>query len=284
LAEFTQKNNVADAQMQRDLTLQRLSDFDATEHQAQASAEEAAQRIRTLQAELQTIHPRLTTEIRTGENPQLMQQLKSTLLSLELKRTQLLTQYDPSYPLVQEIDKQIEEAKASVAAEENTPPKDITTDQDPTYAMLRSDLAKSQADLSGFKARASATSIVADEYRVAAKRLEQMGLTQQDLQLAEKTQQDNYLLYLRKREEARISDALDQRGILNVALAEKPVAPVFPSQSPIETAGLTFLLATFMGIGAGFITDYVDSSFRTPDEVAGYLDMPVLASLPKQTS
>ena len=142
LAEFTQKNGVVDAQVQKDLILQRLADFNATAHQAEASAVETARRIRTLETQLNAMQPRLTTEIRTGENPQLMQQLKSTLLNLELKRTELLTKYDPSYPLVREVEKQIAETKASIGAEESAPPKEQTTNQDPTYMMLRSDLAK----------------------------------------------------------------------------------------------------------------------------------------------
>ena len=281
LAEFTQKSGIVDAQVQKNLILQQLADFNSTASQAQASAAETAQRIRALEAELGAMQPRLTTAIRTAENPQLMQQLKSTLLTLELKRTELLAKYDPSYPLVKEVDKQIFEAKASIAAETSAPPKDQTTDQDPTYMLLRSDLAKAKADLSGYRARAAAANIAAGEYRSEAKNLEQLGIAQQDLQRAEKTQEDNYLLYLKKREEARISDALDQRGILNVALAEQPATPTLPAQSPVKTAGISFLLAAFVGLGAGFVKDFADPSFRTPDEVIGYLDMPVLAALSK---
>ena len=284
LAEFTQKNGVVDARVQKDLILQRLADFNATARQAQASAVETAQRIRTLQTQLSAMQPRLTTQVRTAENPQLMQQLKATLLNLELKRTELLTKYDPAYPLVQEVDKQITETKASIAVEESAPPKDQTTDQDPTYMMLRSDLAKAQADLSGFEARATAMNMAVHEYHSEAKNLEQMGLAQNDLERTEKTQEENYLLYLRKREEARISDALDQRGILNVALAEQPVAPAFPVQSPAKTGGITLMLAFFLSIGTGFIADFADPSFRTPDEVVGYLEMPVLAALPRKTT
>ena len=117
-----------------------------------------------------------------------------------------------------------------------------------------------------------------------AKNLEEIGLTQEDLKRTEKTQEENYLLYLRKREEARISDALDQRGILNVAVAEQPVAPAFPVQSPARTGGITLMLAFFLSIGTGFIADFADPSFRTPDEVVGYLEMPVLAALPRKTT
>lgn len=281
LKAFTQKNGVVAAQVERDLTLQRLADFDANAHEAQAEAADTAQRIRSLQAQLSAMQPRLTTEIRTGENPQLMQQLKSTLLTLELKRTELLTKFDPSYRLVQETDKQIAETRSEIATEESKPPQEKTTDEDPTYEMLRSELAKAREELVGLNARAAASRTVANEYRLNARNLEQEGLQQEDLERNEKTQEDNYLLYLNKREEARISDALDRHGILNVAIAEKPLVPALPVQSPTKTAGITFLLGFFVSIGAGFIVDYASPTFRTPDEVAGYLDVPVLASLPK---
>ncbi len=281
LADFTQKSGVVSAKIERDLALQHLAEFDAAADQAQASAVEAAQRIQFLETQLATMHSRMTTQVKDTENQLLMQQLKSTLLNLELKRTELLTKYDPSYRLVQEIEKQIADTRAEIDAEENRPAKEETTDVDPTYAMLRNDLAKAQEDLSGFKSRTAATRLVAADYRKTAERLEEQALQQDDLEQAEKTQEENYLLYQKKREEARISDALDQRGILNVALAEHPIVPAIPVQSPVKAAGITLLLGFFASFGAAFVADYASPSFRTPDEVAGYLDMPVLASLPK---
>ena len=281
LADFTQNNGVVSARLERDLALQHLADFDATAHQAQASAVETAQRIQFLQAQLATMNPRITTEVKDAENQMLMQQLKSTLLNLELKRTDLLTKFDPSYRLVQEVDRQIADARAAIDAEENRPAKEETTDVDPTFAMLRSELAKAQGDLSGFKSRADATRLVANEYRKTAERLEEQALQQDDLEQTEKTLEESYLLYQKKREEARISDALDLRGILNVALAEQPVVPALPVQSPVKTAGMTLLVGFFVSLSAAFFADYTSPSFRTPDEVAGYLDMPVLAALPK---
>jgi uncharacterized protein involved in exopolysaccharide biosynthesis len=281
LSEFTEKNGVVSAQLERDLTLQRLADFEATAHQAQASAIETAQRIKTLQAELSAMQPRLTTAVKTEENPQLMQQLKATLLNLQLKRTELLTKYDPAYRPVQEVEKQIAETSAAIAAEQQRPPKEETTDQDPTYVMLRSELAKEKENLTGLQARAAADSAAAAEYHQDARKLEQQGIVQNDLRREAKTEEENYLLYLKKREEARISDALDQRGILNVAMAERPTVPALPVRSPAKSAGITLLLALFVSLGTGFITDYVDPSFRTPDEIVGYMDLPVLASVPK---
>ncbi len=66
--------------------------------------------------QLQSIKPRMTTVVRNSDNPQLLEQLKSTLLNLELKRTELLTKYEPTYPLVQEVDQQIADAKRAISA------------------------------------------------------------------------------------------------------------------------------------------------------------------------
>lgn len=281
LEAFTRKNGVVSATTERDFALQHLAEFDAAADQAQASAVETEQRIQFLQTQLAKMHPRMTTQVKDSENQLLMQQLKSTLLNLELKRTELLTKYDPSYRLVQEVEKQIADAKAEIDTEENRPAKDETTDVDPTYALLRNDLAKAQEDLTAFKSRADATRLVAADYRKTAEKLQEQALQQDDLEQTEKTQEENYLLYQKKREEARISDALDQRGILNVALAEQPIVPAIPVQSPVKAAGITLLLGFFASFGAAFVKDYASPSFRTPDEVTGYLDMPVLASLPK---
>jgi uncharacterized protein involved in exopolysaccharide biosynthesis len=242
---------------------------------------ETQQRIRALLAQQKSVQPRLTTALRTSDNPQLLQQLKSTLLNLELKRTELLTKYDPGYRLVQEVDEQIAETKSAISAEENKPIREKTTDQNPNYQWIRAELTKAQTDLSGLKAREAAATSIAKQYHEAARRLDQDGVVQQELLRAAKTQEENYLLYVRKSEEARISDALDQQGILNVALAEQPVVPALPSRSPLNAAILTLLLAVSVSLSTAFVVDLMDPSFRTPDELSSYLGMPVLATLPK---
>jgi len=281
LTNFTKGTGVVSAELERDAALRQADGFDSTARQAQTTLLETEQRVHSLQAQLQTIKPRLTTVVRNSDNPQLLQQLKSTLLNLELKRTELLTKYEPTYRLVQEVDEQISEAKSAISAEESKPIRDESSDQNPDYQWVQAELTKAQADLSGLKARADAAAAVAAKYHAQAEGLDQSMVTQQNLLQAAKTQEDNYLLYQHKREEARISNALDQGGILNVALAEQPVVPALPKRSPMSVALLTLLLAGTLSLSAAFILDFIDPTFRTPDELAGYLGVPVLAALPK---
>jgi capsular polysaccharide biosynthesis protein len=92
------------------------------------------------------------------------------------------------------------------------------------------------------------------------------------------------MLYMHKREEARSSDALDRRGIVNVAIAQHPVTPSFPVRSAQYAALMTLVMCLTFGFSAAFIAEVMAPSFRTPDEVSRYLEMPVLACLPKGQS
>ena len=96
-----------------------------------------------------------------------------------------------------------------------------------------------------------------------------------------KTQEEAYLLYMRKSEEAGINDALDRRGIVNVAVAEKPEVPSTPEQSPLLSMAFTLGLLFVGTFSTAFVMDAIDPTFHTPDELSAYLDSPVLAALPK---
>ena len=208
--------------------------------------------------------------------------MKSTLLTLELKRSELLSKFEPTYPPVVEVEKQIRETRAAIAGEKEAPVRDETTDQNPTYEWVKSELAKARTELSGLKARAVADQAALAKYRNDARNLQQATIVQQDLLRTAKTEEDNYLLYRRKQEEARINDALDARGILNVAVAEPATVPALPAQSLSYYVLLCALLASSGSVGIAFFVDFLDPSVRTPDEVSLRLDLPVLASIPKE--
>jgi len=281
LVEFSKRSGVVSAQAEGAFALQRADQFDAKSREAEASAADTRKRIEGLDLQLTSLAPRLTTSVRTSDNPGLLEKLKNTLLELELKKTALLTKYEPAYPLVTEVDKQIEETRAAIASEESKPVREQSTDANPTYLWAREEVAKSRAELSGLMAESSTSKSIANKYREAARRLDQDGIVQQDLLRKAKIQEDGYLLYVHKREEAGISDALDQRRILNVAIAEEPTVPALPRRSPAGVALLTLLFALTGGVSSAFLFDLMDPTFRTPGELAGYLKTPVLAALPR---
>lgn len=280
LKSFSNQEGGVAPQVDRDITLQKLNEFNASLQQTRADMADTEERIRALEKQAGITPQRLTTEARQTDDAQVLQGLKNTLMGLELKRTELLTKYQPSYPLVQEVDKQIADTRQSIALEESKPIKEETTDRNPTYAWINEELAKAKADYSGLQARAAALQSIVAKYDTRAEELEQKDIVQQDLLREVKTDEENYLLYQRKREEARMTDALDRTRILNVAVAEQPTAPTLPSNSPLTLLLVGGLLAIMVSLGAAFTLEYLDPSFRTPAEAAAELNIPILAAVP----
>ena len=281
LTQFTAKRGVVAAAEQRDLAVQKWSEVDASYRQTRIELTETQQRVWELEAQLQKLPERSTTQVRLADNPELLKALKASLLDLQLKRTGLLTKFEPSHRLVQEVEEQIVQTEAAIVSENALPVKEETSDKNTQYEWAKSELQKAEVQLKALQAREAATVTQGVAYKAMARRLGEDAITQEDLLNSEKAAQENYLLYVKKQEEARMDDALDERGVVDVALAERPVAPALPVWSPWTVLAIGLAGAVVAGTGAGFVADYLDPAFRTPEDVLAYLNSPVLASLPR---
>ena len=284
LLQFMARRGVVAASQERDLTLQRLSEVDAGYRQTRVQLAEIGSRVQELQALLKVLPPRTTTEVRTADNSDLLKALKAGLLELELKRTHLLMQFEPTHRLVQEVEQQIKQTKNAIAVETLNPVRDETTDRNSHYEWAKAELERSQVEMKGLEAKAAAAGTEVAAYQSMARQLGEDAIVQDDLVSTVKTAQDSHILYVKKQEGARMDDALDQRGIVNVAIAERPIAPALPEWSPWALIVIGLAAGGAAGTGAAFAADHFDPTFRTPDEVLDYLHGPVLASLPKRTT
>jgi uncharacterized protein involved in exopolysaccharide biosynthesis len=280
MVAFTRGRGVVSAGLERDLALQKLSEAQAADLGVQASIAEAAERVRSLSSKLRDLPQRRVTQVRNEDNPQLQEKMKSKLLELELRRTELLVKFQPSYRLVQEVDEQISQAKSAIAAEDLQPLHDELTEQNPEYEWASAERLKVQVEQQSLEERHSVMRVQVARYELAAEKLGENAVTQDDLARKLKAAEDKYLLYANKREEARIGDALDDDGILNVALAEQPRVPALPATALWAGMLFSFVAASVFGTGLAFVVDRFDPSFRSAEDVISFLGMPVLASLP----
>ncbi|MGB7844900.1 MAG: GumC family protein [Candidatus Acidiferrum sp.] len=281
LTSFSREHGVVDPTLEKDINVRKLAEFEAEAKSAQAGIAETRQRIRTLESQLNALPNRETTQVRTSDNPQLMQTMKSKLLELELKRTELLSKFEPTYRPVQEVEKQISQTEAAITAAQNSPLRDETTDRDPTYEALRAELAKSRTELAATEARAIAMSSLIRTYRSENEQLDRQELLHQDMVRTAKADEENYLLYLRKEEEARISDALDRQRFSNVVVAEPAAVPYTPQARWVLVVLVGAMFAGVASVMVAIAVDRWDPSFRTPEEVESFLGTPVVAAIPK---
>jgi uncharacterized protein involved in exopolysaccharide biosynthesis len=241
-------------------------------------------RIQSVREQMKVTPQRAETRQDTNVPNLLLQNLGSSLLAAETKRTQLLLKYDPSYPLVQEADQEVAEAKAAIAEAKRAPYVNQSTDRDPTFELLREDLAKNLTDLAGQQASLEANRRGISSMQSRMVKLASESLEQADLQREAKANEQNYLLYLSKREQERTSTALDQTRIANVEIAVPPAIPVLPEYEFLVVIEVALGLAIVLGIAMAYIVEYFDSSFHTPAQVVDLLGIPVVVAMAKRTA
>lgn len=281
LLQFSKQRGVAAPSLERDIALQKLGDAESVHRQLERERADVEQRGTALRDQLKSFPSRSVTLKRWADNPLLLEKLKSRLLELQLKRTELLTRYQPSYRLVQEIDHQIEDTKQSITAEALTPVRDETSDKDPNYEWARMELEKAEVEGQSLRAQLAKSSAQIELLRSVALRMESDSVVRENLARNAKASEDDYLLYRRKREEARIEDALDERRILNVAVIEAPMVPALPVHSMVFWLAIAVGFAVAVGCTAGFVAEYFDATIRTPEEAGSVLEAPVLTWLPE---
>src|SRR6185312_17084987 len=155
-----------------------------------------------------------------------------------------------------------------------------TTQDNPEFNWAHSEHLKNDVELQALERKQAIAREQVNAYRATAGKREESAIAQHDLEQQVKAAEDKYLLYSNKREEARIGDALDRNGVLNVAIAQQPRTPALPVWSFLAATCFSFIGACGFSTAIAFVNDYFAPCFRTPAEVVAFLESPVLASLP----
>ncbi|MBU0993305.1 MAG: hypothetical protein KJ737_12495 [Proteobacteria bacterium] len=95
-----------------------------------------------------------------------------------------------------------------------------------------------------------------------------------------KLYQDNYKIFFSKYEESRIEQKSQITQMSNVQILSKagvPDKPYFPRKPLVIPIGI--ITGFLLGLSIGFIKEFFDHSFKTPEQVEQYLELPVIGSI-----
>ena len=281
LTDFQQNNNLIALSQQKDLTLQKEAEAKTKMLDADAAYHEATNRIARVEQQLATIPKRITTQSRQLPNQYSAERLNTMIVELENRRTQLLTKFRPDDRLVLELDAQIKTTREALARAEQKTAVEEATDLNPLRQTLETDLSRARLDQVGAKARRDTLAGQVQQYDAALKNLESATAKHDDLQREKKEAEDNYELYTKKREEARIADELDKQKITNVSIAEAATVPQIPSwpNRPLNFI-IGLALAIFLCLSTVFSAEMLSDAVYTPRQLEALTGAPVLATVP----
>ena len=111
-------------------------------------------------------------------------------------------------------------------------------------------------------------------------RLNQFDVELNRLQRQIQIDEEHYILYRKRLEEARIMNVLDAERIVNI----KVVDPASASNVPVKPKklfmiGIAIILSLVLAVGFAFISEYLDHSINTAEDVKKYLNVPLLATI-----
>ena len=273
LISLADRESALDAQISEDE--RDLLSTDTTLRELEARQQANARR-------LQEIPKRHTTQERDLPNQQSVQSLNTLLVELENKRTTLLTNYKPSDRMVQELEVEIGTTKAALEDAKASSAKEETTDIDPLWQQVHTDNVKT--GITQRETSAHRTAIVAELAQVRQKLsgLKELTVQFNNLQAQADELKDNYELYVQKRDQAQIEDAMDDQKLLNVAVAQQPTLSYAATKpKPMTNAVLGAVTSLILGLCAVYFAETGRATVATPRELEGFSRYPLLATVPR---
>ena len=229
---------------QQQALIKQLSTAETNYRATAVQVDSSTQQIASQEAELAHTPQRQLKESKTVQNYAL-QQLKPQMLVLETQRAELLTRYRPSSQRIREIDAKLNAGHKILLREKQTNVQETTTDVNPTWQALDAALATARAKAASFKAAETTQAAQIAALHDQLKTMTGAGVTFETLQRQVDSDKEAYLSYVRKGEEARAAEALNQSRILNVSVVQSPTMPIEPVSPRIMLnliAGLLFAL------------------------------------------
>jgi succinoglycan biosynthesis transport protein ExoP len=252
---------------------------------ASLSADLAEERSRALRTDDElSRHPeRITTQNRSLPNQQAIEVLTSKLVELQNKRTSLLTGYEPTERIVQEVEQQISTVENQLDRLRSANAIETTSDINPLNLELKAQLAK--AKIAGSALATQRREIEMQKHAFLAKLTDLEAKSSQfdNLQKRVAEAQRNFDLATQKRDQSAVDDALDKDRILNVALAARPSASSIPVQPrPRLYLALGLFAALFFAIGSCAVAELRRDTVFSPAELDALTGVPTVACIPLQ--
>jgi polysaccharide biosynthesis protein PslE len=207
--------------------------------------------------------------------------MRQQLYALQIREQDLATKFTDDHPQLEQVRRQIAEAKA-VLEREQAPRTQTKTGPSKPYEEMKVQLLKAEPELAALRAKSERLQNQLNSERAARDKLNNDELRIARLEREVQLQEANYRKYSDSLEQARIDHAMAEGGKSNVSIVQpatfdlKPVKP-----SVLLNLSAAVVLGTLVGLGLAFAAESWDDSLRTGDDVQRHLNLPTLATLPR---
>jgi uncharacterized protein involved in exopolysaccharide biosynthesis len=219
-------------------------------------------------------------------NPE-AQMLTQKLGDLEAKRANAKQLYTDEDRTVSDIDGEIAILKGRLAlakASSGIPGRERMS-ANPIREVLTQEILHHERNLYDLQERVKALPTFLDNWKneneetaiALRKKTIELASLEQDVSAA----RESFRLFERKQDEARISEALDKEGIVNVSVLD----PASLATKPFNQMSMVMVFAALiagigLGVGSAVGIEFLGRNFKLEEQVEQYLELPVFAVIP----
>jgi polysaccharide chain length determinant protein (PEP-CTERM system associated) len=208
----------------------------------------------------------------------LIQQYKGKLADLEVQLVTLSQNFTEKHPQVMSTRAAIIETKAKLNMESARVLNAEAPSMNPIHLGLLQGKIGAEADIAAASAQKEAIGkIVAD----SEKELNKLPAKEQGLARVMRdatVAQEIYVMLAKRHEEARISEVMQPTDVQVIDVAAIPVKPISPKKT--FNVIIAAALGLFIGLGLAFMSEYMNRTVKSVEDVREYLDLSVLGSIP----
>ncbi len=281
--EFIRKNwGLSSVPNQQALLLKQENDIKSQISMDQGEAAGLGREVEVMRSRLGNIPDHLQGIVVQSQNPSISA-IRDRLAALQVEHAKLISRYLPDAEPVKKNEGEIAELEASLAKQEPTIAGSVTSELNPLHQVFTQQIERNESKIAGLEVKGRTLQQPAEtlhaqlqELNVGADRLESID---REIKIAA----DNYENYAKHREEARISEELDWRNIVNVAVLSPPstpMEPVYPRKLLIM--GVSIPLGIFLGILLALLQGYLDDTIHTQLDIAELEELVYLGSLERE--
>jgi len=259
LQNYRVKAGIMGLQEQRQITAQKIMDFNKQYLESQAQRLSVEAKLNELQ--------RVTSDrggaatIFTVADSQLIQRLKQEASELETSKARLSRTYKDKHPEILKVDAQIEQVNQKIDAEIKTMMRAVQTEF--RVARAREDTLLGNVN----------------RLRAEAQELNEKEIQYLNLQRDADSNQQLYEAVLKRLKETGVTGGLETNNVSVIEEAVVPRTPIRPRKAMSLVAAV--VVGLLVGVGTALTLEYFDTTVKTPDDVERHLGLPVIGIVPQ---
>ncbi|GIW39886.1 MAG: hypothetical protein KatS3mg076_0463 [Candidatus Binatia bacterium] len=283
LREFSVREGIVDPEAEIQAAVLSISKTEQELREVRAAISGLEERLRTTERQVASEPPDVKWYEYVEVNP-VVEALTEQLAVRKADRIALLRKYTEKERHVRDATAEIRdlgnELEQELAKKPTVPGRQILR-RNPVRDDRVRELLELQGKLQEARARRASLEEQLSRLNRQLVRLKAKSLEYDRLLQEVRNWRNTYELYIKREEEARVSEAMDQEKMVNVEVVQRPALPL-PRTGRRQASTLVALLSGLVVAAAGtFGVEYFGRTIRSERDVERFLGLPALGSLPE---